>query len=135
MLQADIRSLSAKQASPEPVVRLAELRGLQEHVAQVAVDTAVHEYLVDLAAATRNHPEVTLGVSPRGLLIWQRVAQAWAHLHRRGFVTPDDIQEVALPVVAVRLAGRFDSASEVIEEIVKSVPVPIGATHSAKSHA
>ncbi len=132
MLQADIGSLSAKQALPEPVVRLTELQCLQEHVAQVAVDTSVHEYLVDLAAATRNHAEVTLGVSPRGLLIWQRVAQAWAHLHRRGFVTPDDIQEVALPVVAVRLAGRIESASQVIEEIIKSVPVPIGARHPVK---
>ena len=132
MLQADVGSMSAKQASPEAVVRLAELQCLQEHVAQVAVDTTVHEYLVDLAAATRNHPEVSLGVSPRGLLIWQRVAQAWAHLRRRGFVTPDDIQEVALPVVAVRLAGRFDSASRVVDEIIKSVPVPTGVQTTVK---
>ncbi len=132
MLQAHVGSLSAAQDSPQPVVRLAELQGLQEHVAQVAVAGAVHEYLVDLAAATRNHAEVTLGVSPRGLLIWQRVAQAWAHLRRRGFVTPDDIQEVALPVLAVRLAGRFDSASRVVETIIKSVPVPTGAKHPVK---
>lgn len=126
MLQAGVGSLGAKQAVPEPVVRLTELRSLQEHVAQVAVDATLHEYLVDLAAATRNHADVTLGLSPRGLLIWQRVAQAWAHLARRGFVTPDDIQEVARPVLAVRLAGRFESASRVIDEIIQSVPVPVG---------
>ena len=45
--------------------------------------------------ATRSHPQVTLGLSPRGLLIWQRVAQAWAFLRQRPFVTPDDVQQVA----------------------------------------
>jgi MoxR-like ATPase len=127
MLQANVGPLGAKHTTPEAVVSLAELRGLQEHIAQVAVDVTLHEYLVDLARATRNHPEVTLGLSPRGLLIWQRIAQAWAHLHGRGFVTPDDIQQVAPPVLAVRLAGRFESASKVIEDIIQSVPVPISA--------
>jgi MoxR-like ATPase len=132
MLQAGVGSLSAKTESPEPVVRLAELQHLQEHVAQVAVDATVQDYLVSLATATRNHPEIALGLSPRGLLIWQRVAQAWAHLHRRGFVTPDDIQEVAQPVLAVRLAGRFESASQLIEELIQSVPVPAGITPQVK---
>jgi MoxR-like ATPase len=126
MLQANVGIPAVDQTPLEPVVRLADLHHLQTHVAHVAVDAVVHEYLVDLAAATRRHSEVTLGLSPRGLLIWQRVAQAWAHLHRRGFVTPDDIQEVAKPVLAVRLAGHFESAFEIIDEIVRSVPVPLG---------
>ncbi len=126
MLQANVGESAAKQTTPEPVVQLAELHHLQEHVAQVAVDPTIHEYLVDLAAATRNHADVSLGLSPRGLLIWQRVAQAWAHLRRRGFVTPDDIQEVAQPVLAVRLSGRFESSQKIIEEIIQSVPVPTG---------
>jgi hypothetical protein len=66
-------------------------------VADVAVSGIVQEYLVDLARVTREHREVTLGLSPRGLLIWQRVAQARAHRQGRDFVISDDIQHVAGP--------------------------------------
>jgi MoxR-like ATPase len=94
-------------------------------VAGVAVSRVICEYLVDLAQATRSHRDVTLGLSPRGVLIWQRVAQARAHLQGRDFVTPDDVQNVALPVLEVRLAGEFDSAPAVIKQIVESVDVPV----------
>src|SRR5262249_9204078 len=80
-----------------------ELVALQERVAQIAVSGNVRTYLADLARATRGHRQVTLGLSPRGLLIWQRVAQAWAFLKHRPFVTPDDVQQVATPVLSVRL--------------------------------
>jgi MoxR-like ATPase len=89
----------------EPVISPAELQRLQEHVACVAVSSIVREYLIDRAQATREHQEVSLGLSPRGVLTWQRVAQARAHLLGRDFVTPDDIQDVALPVLEVRLTG------------------------------
>lgn len=69
----------------------------------MAVGPAVREYLVSLAHATRSHRRVTLGLSPRGLLIWQRVAQARAFLSRRDFVIPDDVQDVASAVLEVRL--------------------------------
>ncbi len=70
---------------------------------------------------------VQLGLSPRGLLIWQRVAQARAWLLGRHFVTPDDIQEVAVPVLSVRLVGDFDSAERMIAEILSAVPVPVAS--------
>ncbi len=98
---------------------------LQDHIAGVSVSAAVQQYLVDLAQATRKHPAVTLGVSPRGLLIWQRVAQGWAHLQGRDFVLPDDVQQVAEPVLAVRLAGEFSDAIAIIEAILEAVPVPV----------
>jgi MoxR-like ATPase len=107
------------------VINPAQLRGLQHHVATVDVALPVREYLVDLAQATRQHKEVGLGVSPRGLITWQRVAQARAHLQGRGYATPDDVRHVATPVLAVRLTGSFESAEQLIQEILESVVVPV----------
>ena len=98
------------------------LTQLQERVAGVVVGEAVQGYLVDLGHATRTHPKVPLGLSPRGLLIWQRVAQSWAFLQGRAFVTPDDIKAVAGPVLAVRLGTE---AAEVVPEILSRTPVPV----------
>lgn len=111
--------------SHESIIDPQQLRRLQRHVSQVSVSRLVQEYLVGLAQATRTHPEVTLGLSPRGLLNWQRVAQARAHLQRRDFVIPDDVQHVARPVLEVRLAGNFDGAIQVVDEILAAVPVPV----------
>jgi MoxR-like ATPase len=63
-------------------------------------------------------------VSPRGLLIWQRAAQAHAWLDGRAFVTPDDVQRVAVPVLSVRLGIEGSDASGVIARILESVEVP-----------
>lgn len=109
----------------EQVLAPGELQILQSEVARVAVQPHVQGYLVDLARATRTHAKVTLGLSPRGLLTWQRVSQAWAYLNGRPFVTPDDIQAVARPVLSVRLGQTFDSGNRVIDEILTSVPVPV----------
>ena len=101
-----------------------ELECLQEHVATVAVADRVREYLVDLTRATREHQEVTMGVSPRGLLTWLRMSQAWAHLHGRSFVTPDDVLAVAQPVLQVRLSGDYQSGEQLVGDILDTVPVP-----------
>lgn len=107
------------------VLQAGELGELQQRVAAIAVEANVRGYLVDLAHATRTHPKVTLGLSPRGLLIWQRVAQAWAFLAQRDFVTPDDIQAVAQPVLEVRLGLAPEANRSVIRELLESVPVPV----------
>ena len=96
----------------ERVLDEGELVALQEHIAGITVNPKVCAYLVDLGRVTRSHPQVTLGLSPRGLLIWQRVAQAWAFLHQRPFVTPDDVQKVAGPVLGVRLGIVARSSSQ-----------------------
>ncbi len=110
------------------------LRALQQHVASVTVGPAVQGYLVDLARATRTHRAVTWGLSPRGVLTWQRVAQAWAHLAGRDFVLPDDVQRVAVPVLAVRLTGIGEPVERLIEEILASVPVPVPLSASRGGH-
>jgi MoxR-like ATPase len=108
-----------------PVLHEGQLQALQEQIARIAVSPKVQAYLVDLGRATRAHPQVSLGLSPRGLLMWQRVAQAWAFLHQRPFVTPDDVQEVARPVLGVRLGIAADAVAAVLHQIVESVPVPV----------
>jgi MoxR-like ATPase len=101
-----------------------QLLRLQGTVARVEVGARVREYIVGLGAATRTHRQVTLGVSPRGLLAWQRLAQARAFLLGRDFVTPEDVQDLARPVLEVRLGVEPEAAGRVIDEILNSVPVP-----------
>jgi MoxR-like ATPase len=107
----------------DAALRVGDLGHLRQRVAAVAVSEAVRGYLVDLATATRSHREIALGLSPRGVLTWQRVAQARAFLHDRDFVIPDDIQAVAGPVLGVRL-GIASDAPRIISEIIDGVRVP-----------
>jgi len=131
MLASNIGETEFFGADDESILDPSQLRQLQRHVAEVAVSEPVLEYLVDLAAATRAHPDITLGLSPRGLIIWQRVAQAFAHLRGRDFVTPDDVQEVALPVLDVRMGGDLDSSKRNVAEILDSVTVPLLSTNNS----
>ncbi len=107
------------------VLQPGQLARLQQSVSTIAVELPVREYLVSLAEATRSHAAFTLGLSPRGLLQWQRVAQARAMLAGRSFVTPEDIQDVAVPVLSVRLVGNSTRIESSIEQILDTVPVPV----------
>lgn len=107
-----------------PCLRPGDLLAMQEQVARVNLVTPVRAYLVDLAGQIRNHPDVRLGISPRALLVWQRIAQAWAVLDGRDFVTPDDIRDVAGPTLSVRLAGEFDDPQRIIDAAFDAVPIP-----------
>lgn len=128
--QDEIQMLSdAVQGGDEPVatphlLQPGQLRALQQHVARLRVDPSLQQYLVQLGSATRNHPQITLGTSPRGLLQWQRAAQAKALLSGRDFVTPDDIQQIAIPVLSVRLGVDQDNPIPVIKQILSSVAIP-----------
>ena len=125
MLADNVGAKQDEDLPPVAVVNPDELRHLQQHVTGVHVGEKVQNYLIDLAKATREHRDVLLGLSPRGLLTWQRLAQAEAHLRGRDFVTPDDVQRVAGPVLAVRLSGDFESPQPIIDEVVGQVTVPV----------
>jgi len=125
MLADHVGAPLTRDEIPAAILSPEALRALQQHVAQVHVSAALQGYLVDLAQATRRHREVVLGLSPRGLLTWQRLAQAEAHLRGRDFITPEDVQHVARPVLAVRLSGEFGSPQSVIDEIISEVAVPV----------
>ncbi|HIE37802.1 MAG TPA: MoxR family ATPase, partial [Anaerolineae bacterium] len=91
----------------------------------------VRSYIVQMTRATREHKAVELGVSPRGTLGLYRTAQALAALRGRTFVTPDDVKELALPVLSHRIIInpqgwlRGQRPEEVLMDIVESVPVPV----------
>lgn len=101
-----------------------DLINVQEQVCDCKAATPIQEYIVALCEATRKHESVMLGVSPRGMQIWQQVSKAWAMLQGRDFVIPDDIQAVAAPVLSVRLVTRGQSVASVIDAIMNSVEVP-----------
>ena len=108
----------------DPILTLEELAQVQASVINVEVCQAVRQYLVDLGTATRQHPSVELGLSPRGLITWQRVSQAWAYLQGRNFVVPDDVQAVATPVLQLRISNQRGTTNATISEIIESVAVP-----------
>lgn len=103
----------------------------QAEVEQVHASDAVGQYVWNLTNATRNHSEIRLGLSTRGMLTWLQVAKAYAGMCGRDYVNPTDIQKFALPCVAHRLVMRganwnngFEPAQEVVEEILRNVSVP-----------
>lgn len=124
MLAAALGKVEGHEDAPLQGLMPRVLHHLQEKVAKIVVSENVQHYLIDLAHATRHHPKVSLGLSPRGLLIWQRVSQAWAFLNGRPFVTPDDVKAMAAPVLGVRL-GFATTATDIVQEILSSVPVPV----------
>lgn len=108
----------------DAVTSLQELSQLQDAVQDVEVTEAVRGYFVDLATATRQHADIDVGLSPRGVIIWQAMAQAWAFLQDRNFVIPDDIKTVAKPVLQLRIASNSRNNDSIIDEIINSVTVP-----------
>lgn len=124
LLQSAIAGATARDDSTASIITTAQLGELQQLVAQTAVTPALHDYMVRVAQATRNHPHVSLGLSPRGLLLWQRAAQARAWLEQRTYVVADDLQDVAVPVLGVRLATEHDHAESLLEELIETIPLP-----------
>jgi MoxR-like ATPase len=116
----------------EKVVTVEEVTEAQEAVKKVYVAPPVKRYIVELSRRTREYPEVYLGASPRGSLTLYRAGQARAAMHDRDYVLPDDIKALAEPALGHRVilgpAARLRdlSASEVVDDIVSSVPVPGG---------
>lgn len=109
----------------EPIFRPGELRQLQARVARLPVAPMLQRYLVDLAAVTRSESQFQHGLSPRALLIWQRLAQARAFLAERQFVTPDDIQAVAAPLLSVHVATTHAASDALALQVLAKVAVPV----------
>lgn len=114
----------------ETVTCAEELVKLQDQAAQVYVSDAVAAYIVALAGATRSHTDLSMGASPRGSRGLYRAAKVWAAMEGRDYVTPDDVQYLAVPVLSHRLLltgqARFSgkSAESVVWEVLSSVEVP-----------
>ena len=116
--------LSEKTDEEPPVIGLDELAQIQQQANAIEVNESVRSYLVDLGIATREHPEIGMGLSPRGIIIWQEMAQAWSWIQGRNYVTPDDIQTVAKPVMKLRISNKSRDLDGLLDEIIDSVDVP-----------
>ncbi len=127
--------VEAELEAVQPVLDGSELLQLQARVREVQVAPALLAYLLELVHRTRRHPALGLGVSTRGALALHRAAQALALVEGREYVIPDDVQRLAVPVMAHRvvLAGgeagegwsRSEAERAVIREVVDGTPVPL----------
>jgi MoxR-like ATPase len=106
------------------------LRAMQESLEDVHVSPPVGYYIVDLAAATRSHPDVQVGASPRGALSLLKAARGRAVLSGRDFVTPEDVKAMAGPALAHRLSLKPEmwvrrvGGGDVVRAILREVPAP-----------
>jgi MoxR-like ATPase len=119
------------QHSLPPVIAPEQALALHAACRQVHVESAVEEYVVAVARATREEADLRLGASPRATLDLYHAAQAWAAIQGREFVTPDDVKRLAAPVLAHRLVLAVDarlrgrSAADVIAALLDRLPVPV----------
>jgi len=130
----DHHSAADPLAALQPVADAAAIRAMVHTVSGVYAAPAVKEYLVDLVTATRAHPDLRLGASPRASLHLLRAARAAAALAERDHVLPDDVQQLAVPVLAHRLLLSADAqlarrtVTDVVADVLNRVPVPAGPT-------
>lgn len=123
--------------SLESVATAQEVMELQRTIRTIYVDDLVKEYIVNLSDATRSHPDISLGASPRASLAMYRGGQAIALIRGRDFVLPDDVKELASPMLSHRMivspAARMRGVSspEVVEAILEQIPVPGGQARAA----
>lgn len=113
----------------QQVFDLNDLKALQQKVAEVHLEDSLKDYIVKVVQATRNHPDIALGASPRGSLGLMKTSKALAGLEGREFVIPDDVKTLAGPTLAHRLMLKPETylkgktAEEVIDEVLNQVPL------------
>jgi len=106
------------------------LRALRAETAKTAVSDAVRDYIVALVAATRSHPQIKLGASPRASRSLYQGVKTWAAMHDRSFATPEDVQAIFLPVMNHRITLTSDArlkkltVESVLSEIMEKTEVP-----------
>jgi MoxR-like ATPase len=126
------RRLERGSAQPivNEVVDANDLLAMRESVEQVTVHDDILNYVVSLAAATRNHPQVAVGASPRSELDLVQLARARALLCGRDYVIPEDVKTLAVPAIAHRISLRPEMwvrsvhGSDVVEQVLQRLPVP-----------
>ncbi|MBO8157520.1 MAG: MoxR family ATPase [Bacillaceae bacterium] len=115
-----------------PVLALEDILNLQQKVREVTVSDTVTDYLLSLVEATRNHPDIELGISTRGALALMRASQARALIKGRSYVNPADVKELAPFIFAHRLILTMESSIQrsmegIIENVIGQVEVPVEA--------
>jgi len=114
----------------KPVAHASDIRALVDAVREVHVSDSIRQYIIDLVNATRTSPELRLGASPRSALHLLRACRAFAALDGRDFVIPDDVQALAVPVLAHRLLPSAEAMvgrelpDQVLSGIIRRLPLP-----------
>lgn len=113
----------------EPVITGEELVNLMESCREVTIHPSLKKYIVQIVEATRDKTKASMGVSPRGTLALVRALQAYALIHGRSYVVPEDVKELAVPVLAHRIVMQGtgqdrEAAADWIKRILASVEVP-----------
>lgn len=120
-------------ATVQPVSSPEEMRELIALVRGIHIGVAVEDYLLALVRGTRNADAIEVGASPRAALSLARAAQANAAIHGRAYVIPDDIRDLAVPVLAHRIVPtaqadlRGTTAGELVQDVIAATPVPVEA--------
>ncbi len=116
----------------KPIISAEQFSNLQELVEhQIYIDKSILDYVSSIVRATREHPKVEIGASPRGGLSLLKVSRAMALINGRDFVTPDDIKIFTVDALAHRIILKIEELLEgvnprkVVEEIVESIPAPL----------
>ncbi|MFC5940182.1 MoxR family ATPase [Micromonospora harpali] len=137
-----LRGATVRSPEALPAITDTDTVGEMVRMAQrVHIAEPLYAYAVRLAAATRGHPQVRVGVSPRGVIALTRAACAYALIDGRGWIMPEDLKALAEPVFAHRLLLTSDaqvrgvSAAEVLRQAVASVPVPLPSGQVAPATA
>jgi MoxR-like ATPase len=113
------------------IVAAKELLAMQDALEEIHVSESVGYYLVDIVKATRDHPDVQVGASPRGALALLKLARGHALLAGRDYATPDDVKAIAIPALGHRLTLRPEVwvrrvfGSDVVAAVLDSVPTPV----------
>lgn len=119
------------QASLAPVCSAKDVVEMQGMIGNVYCSKEVRHYIANIAAMTRTHPSLQLGVSTRGAIALIRGAQACALLNERDYILPEDVQRMVLPVLAHRITPNPEakmkgiSAERILIAVVENVPVPL----------
>ena len=117
-----------------------ELRRIRDMVSDIHIDDALYAYIITLVTATRRHPSLALGASPRASVALVHLSQAYAFLHGRDYVIPDDIAALFRPAIAHRLSLRQEARLshqtpvEILTEILRSTEVPYKGKRDTASH-
>jgi MoxR-like ATPase len=127
-VSAELAMLEARSASSPldqlvPVIDAAGVRSLSRTVRSVYTSQLVREYAVRLVVATRTHPDLRLGASPPTTLHLVRACQAYAALDGRDYAIPEDVQALAVPVLAHRLFPAAQ-ATQILADLIENLPVP-----------
>ncbi|MBX9689273.1 MAG: MoxR family ATPase [Candidatus Obscuribacterales bacterium] len=111
-----------------PILTVDDVMQARQAVKKVRVHEALVKYIIDISTASRSHPSVVLGVSPRGSQLLLRAAQANAFVEGRAYITPDDVKKLAPSVLGHRIIPKVKSQrisyAEIIERVLETVPVP-----------